>query len=107
HDVKIILLISASKPQRKIHLEQWESVTIPNPRITRGNNGPLATVPRKIHEIDITVPVLAGPGPPATVVNGAPLTLDFARIFLRQPGSGEGNIILTVQDLALYANRVW
>ncbi|PWW73551.1 hypothetical protein C7212DRAFT_365832 [Tuber magnatum] len=95
HDVKIVLLISASKQQQKIHLEQWESVTIPNPRITCGNNSPLATVPIRINEIDITVPVLAGPGPAAAVVNGAPLTLDFTKVFLRQPGPGEGNIILT------------
>ncbi|PWW72251.1 hypothetical protein C7212DRAFT_337561, partial [Tuber magnatum] len=43
HDIKIVLLISVNKPQRKIHLEQWEDRTIPNPYITPNNPNPLPT----------------------------------------------------------------
>ncbi|CUS11367.1 unnamed protein product [Tuber aestivum] len=62
-------------------------------------------------EVDIS-----GPGVPTDesagttpIVTGAPLELDFTKIFLRQPvqGRGEGSIIFTEQELGLFASQVW
>jgi hypothetical protein len=33
--------------------------------------------------------------------------LEFELLFLRPAGTGEGNIIVTDQDLELYAETVW
>ncbi|PWW77762.1 hypothetical protein C7212DRAFT_292732 [Tuber magnatum] len=97
HDVKIVLLISVNKPQQRIHLEQWEDRTIPNPYITRNNPNPLITRPMKINEINIY----------GNTVTGAPLRLDFRKVFLRPPAPGEGDILLIAQDLQDYAKDVW
>ncbi|RPA88920.1 hypothetical protein L873DRAFT_1823748 [Choiromyces venosus 120613-1] len=112
--VKIVLLFSISKAARSIHIEKWEMLTVQNPHATPANAHPFVSRPTKVHEVDIagpvalapaehapTAPTPAFPAPagPAPVVTGAPLTLDFDKIFLRQPHQGEGNIILTAQDL--------
>ncbi|RPA88756.1 hypothetical protein L873DRAFT_1824083, partial [Choiromyces venosus 120613-1] len=125
--VKIVLLFSISKAARSIHIEKWEMLTVQNPHGTPANLHPFVTRLTKVHEVDIagpvalapvalapaehapaaptpTVPALAGPAP---VVTRAPLTLDFDKIFLRQPYQGEGNIILTAQHLGRYASDVW
>ncbi|RPA92418.1 hypothetical protein L873DRAFT_1709892, partial [Choiromyces venosus 120613-1] len=111
-EVKIVFLISISKPARRIHIEQWEIATVQNPQRTRANPPDFVTRPTKIYEVDIAGPVALAPAVPAPagptpVVTGAPLTLDFDKIFLRQPHQGEGNIILTAQDLGRYAFDVW
>ncbi|CUS12724.1 unnamed protein product [Tuber aestivum] len=105
--VKIVLLICVSPQQRKIHLEQWETRNILNPQPSRTDNSPLVTRRRKVHEIDITAPIVTGSALSPPVVDGAPLTLDFEKVMLRQPGNGEGNVVLTAQDLADYATIVW
>ncbi|PWW76928.1 hypothetical protein C7212DRAFT_294757 [Tuber magnatum] len=104
-ELKIALLFSVSEPQRTIHIEQWEEQRVPNPHASRRNPGPFSTRPTKVHEVDITGPVSE---PVASgAVRGSPVTLDFAKIFLRQPGPGEGNIVFTIQDLQQYAKDVW
>ncbi|PWW77935.1 hypothetical protein C7212DRAFT_276728 [Tuber magnatum] len=97
HDVKIVLLISVNKPQRKIHLEQWEDLTVPNPHITRNNPNPPRTWPTKVNEINID----------GGTITGTPLRLPFAKIFLRPAGPGEGDIVLSAQDLLDYSEDVW
>ncbi|CUS15709.1 unnamed protein product [Tuber aestivum] len=97
HDVKIVLLISVNKPQRTIHLEQWEDLTVPNPHITRNNFNPLQIRPTKVNEINID----------GGTITGTPLRLPFAKIFLRPAGPGEGDIVLSAQDLLDYSDDVW
>ncbi|CUS15698.1 unnamed protein product [Tuber aestivum] len=97
HDVKIVLLVSVSSPQQKIHIEQWEDRNTPNPYITPNNPNPLVIRPTKINEINIY----------GNTVTGAPLRLPFHAIFLRPPVAGEGDIVFTAQDLLDYAEDVW
>ncbi|RPA94615.1 hypothetical protein L873DRAFT_1746861 [Choiromyces venosus 120613-1] len=125
--VKIVLLFSIAKVARSIHIEKWEMLTVQNPHATSANPHPFVTRPTKVHEVDIAGPValapvalapakhapaaptpaVPAPAGPAPVVTGVPLTLDLDKIFLRQPHQGEGNIILTAQDLGRYASDVW
>ncbi|KAG0643011.1 hypothetical protein HOY80DRAFT_916866 [Tuber brumale] len=119
-EVKIVLLILASQGARTIHLEQWEIFTVQSQRFTRSGPHPPVIKPTKIRMVDIIGPVpapgLPAPAGPASLVpapplvaTGAPLTLNFDKILLRQPlaAQGEGNIIFTAQDLESYASRVW
>ena len=94
--VKIVILISISKSERKIHIEQWEMLAALNQRITQAHPHPIREV-TKIHELDI----IGG------VATGAPLTLDFEKIYRRPPGPGEGNIVYTAQDLEERADIIW
>lgn len=84
-EVKTVLLLSTSKTDRKIHVEQWEVSTVTHPLVTR------------THQLDIL----------GAVATGAPLRLEFEKVFLRQPGPDEGDIILTATDLGDLAARVW
>jgi len=96
-EVNIVLLFSISKADKRLHLEQWEIVTTPNPRITRTYPDPLITTLTKINEIDIV----------DGVASGAPLTFNFQKVFLRPPVQGEGDIVFSAQDLERWAAHIW
>ncbi|RPA88713.1 hypothetical protein L873DRAFT_870637 [Choiromyces venosus 120613-1] len=111
-EVKIVLIFSISEATRKIHIEQWEMFSAQNPHRTRANPQAAVTTATKIHVVDIVGPFPLAPGSApafsALVVTDAPLTLDFDKIFLRQPtGHPEGNIIFTAHDFRQYAFHVW
>lgn len=100
-DVKIALLFRATKADRRIHIEMWEISDVPNPLASRAHPHPHKPSPTKIHELDII-------GDDATCdVIGAPLTLDFEKIFLREPRQGQGDIVFNIRDLKAYAANVW
>ncbi|RPA95775.1 hypothetical protein L873DRAFT_1845854 [Choiromyces venosus 120613-1] len=98
-DVNIVLLFSISEAAQMIHLEKWELVSVPNLQVTPAHPQPFVMTPTQTDHIDIVQPIAAG---------GA-LTLDFAKIFLRQPVQGglEGNMIFTTLDLEGWADGVW
>src|SRR2546423_13444062 len=73
-DVKIVLLFSIGRTARTMIIEKWEHRPVPaNTPATRSNT---TQTPTKIQAITID----SNP----TTVNGAPLTLGFQKIFLRQ-----------------------
>ena len=94
-EVKTVLLFSISKADREIHLEQWEIPAAPNPQRTRARLPPVG--PKKIYELDI----------PGAIATGAPLRLEFEKLFLRQPVPGEEDIIFTAADLGRLAAIIW
>lgn len=95
-DVKIVLLFYACRVSRRIRIEKWEMRNVPNPSPTRAYSGDERPSPTNIHEVDI----IGGS------VTGAPLILEFGKIFLRQPDPGQGDIIFTEHDLVAYATEV-
>ena len=94
-EVQIVLLLSISEVERKIHLEQWE-ISVSSSQLSQADPHSPAT-PIKTHELDIIGPIYTG----------SPLTLDFKKIFLRPPGPGEGNIVFTAEDLTGFATFIW
>jgi len=96
-DVKIALLFSISRADKGIHLEQWEMLTAPDLHATGAHHNPLTTRLTKTNEIDIV----------AGVASGAPLTLDFEKVFLRPRVLGEGDIVFSAQELEEWAAHIW
>ncbi|KAK0655359.1 hypothetical protein B0T16DRAFT_320028 [Cercophora newfieldiana] len=103
HEVKIVILAKFDDQQHHILLEKWEEEAISSPQgaITRSRaaamsqqNGLLNPVMRQ--SITITRDETRGP-----------LVLGFRLLFLRDPGPQERDIVLSIQDLQLYARRVW
>ncbi|PWW75394.1 hypothetical protein C7212DRAFT_345377 [Tuber magnatum] len=95
--VKIVIAISVSRAEMRIHIEKWENVHMRNQRATLVHpNGPTPT-PTKTQEIDIV----------GNVVTGAPLKLEFEKLMLRQPGDEEGDMIFDIQDLQDFAADFW
>jgi len=99
--VKIVFLISFSEEKKKIQIQQWELVTVPDSHVSRGQPTATRTAPTIMHEFDLA----------AGVPNRTSLMLNFERIFLRKPAQGEGqhegDITFSQQELELYANHVW
>jgi len=93
-EVKIVILFSISEADKAIHLEQWEMLTPPNPPRTHVTS---STSLIRTNEVDIV----------AGVASGAPLTLDFQKVFLRRPVLGEGDIVFSAQELESWAAHVW
>ncbi|KAK4150968.1 hypothetical protein C8A00DRAFT_45726 [Chaetomidium leptoderma] len=94
----------ASNHQVQIVVLKWEEelpVARPGAMTTRS----VATaVPRLQQSITITQ---TATGPPVYNVTRGALVLSFKRLFLRDPGPGEGDFVFSVSDLQAYANRVW
>jgi hypothetical protein len=104
-DVKIVLLISICRRRgaRRMVIEKWENRPVPANRpatrsITRAaGNTQKAT---KIQAITINSN--------SNTVNGAPLTLEFRKIFLRQAVPPlEHDFIFTRQNLSAFATTFW
>ena len=98
--VNIVLLFTTCRSEKKIHIEQWELNPVSNPQVTTGGHpGSPILSPTRTCQIDIL--------PSGT--SGAPLTLSFEKIFLRPPieDLGEGDIVLTGEELQNYAARIW
>jgi hypothetical protein len=97
--IKIVLLISIGRTARTMIIEKWEHRPVPaNRPATRSNT---TQTPTKIQAITID----SNSNPP---VNGAPLTLEFRKIFLRPAVPPlEHNFTFTWQDLLAYATSFW
>ena len=105
HQVQIILLAKFERPQSAIILEKWEeepSTTRPGAMTTR-NAAALQPVLRQT----ITITPDTTTNPISFNVTSGALVLGFERLFLRPPGPGEGDFVLSVQELEDYAQIVW
>ncbi|KAI0894028.1 hypothetical protein F4806DRAFT_503782 [Annulohypoxylon nitens] len=108
HDVKIVLLAKLDNDQRMITLEKWvveEPVAArPGAMTTRQAVALQPTLQQTItiHRNEETRLISYN-------VTGGALVLDSSLLFLRSPGKGEGegDIIISVSDLQLYAECVW
>ncbi|KAL2199410.1 hypothetical protein P885DRAFT_67439 [Corynascus similis CBS 632.67] len=105
YQVRIVLLIKFEHTRRAITLEKWEEATSSTrPRATTTRNAAaLHPVLRQTITViqDTTTNLVS-----YNVTRGA-LVLGFRLLFLRDPGPGEGDFVLSVQELEDYAKRVW
>ena len=100
--MQIVIIISIKLAERTLHIEKWALAPPVGHRPTTrafsnnpGQNQPL--VPTNTHEITIT----------PNNVNGAPLILEFRKMFLRPAVPPEIDIIFTAQDLSIWAADFW
>ena len=101
-DVKIVLLFSIDRTTRTMIIEKWENRPVPaNRPVTRSITRAAAPqTPTQIQVITIDSN--------STTVNGAPLTLEFRKIFLRQAVPPlEHDFTFTTQDLSALATDLW
>ncbi|KAG0634738.1 hypothetical protein HOY80DRAFT_928298 [Tuber brumale] len=96
-EVKIVVLIFVSEPDKREHIEKREAVTGSNQRVTRSNPHPSRDIPTQTHRLDKV----------GDAVTRAPLQLEFERIMLRQPRRGEDDMIFDMQELKRYSFFVW
>ncbi|PGH35893.1 hypothetical protein GX50_01218 [[Emmonsia] crescens] len=97
-EVKIALGISINRTCKEIIIKRWELQLRP----TRGDPNSTAPAPIATQEIAITSPQNSG----NITVNGAPLILEFAKMFLRQPVS-QADAQITKTELKTLAQRAW
>lgn len=124
-DVKIVIVISVRPAEKWLAMEKWCPGT-PNRRATRSNPNANNPVPMKVQELNIiqnptpqqgaTARSIATsqqistvqPGTPSPYdICGGPLTLEFHKVFLRNPVPPEGDIVFDITDLARFASAVW
>ena len=110
-EVKLVVLAKMLVSERRIVLEKWEGVQ------AGGRTGSLRTrsecrrMPECVHTIEISRSD-AGEEPHSAspesyrVTRGA-LRLEFEELFLRSPVGEEADIIITEEELQLYASKVW
>ncbi|KAK3379739.1 hypothetical protein B0T24DRAFT_612824 [Lasiosphaeria ovina] len=110
HEVKIIILAKFDEQQHHILLEKWEEeISSPQGAIMRSRaatmqqNGILNPVKRQ----SITITRDETTNPVSYNVTRGVLVLGFRLLFLRDPGPQEGDFVLSIQDLQLFAEKVW
>ena len=97
--VKIAVLISIKPTLSRLCIEKWELglAERPTTRAMSSNAQHPPQVPTCVQAIHID----------HDTVTGAPLTLEFEKIFLRPPMLPESNLVFTAQDLTAWANDFW
>jgi len=97
--VKIAVLISIRPAPRALCIEKWELglAEWPMTRAVTSDVQHSRQVPICVQAINID----------HGTVTGAPLTLEFEKIFLRPPVLPESNLVFTAQDLTAWANDFW
>ena len=101
-DVRIVVIVFVRPEQKTLQVEKW--CLVPPLRITRGNRGILT----RMQEILVTQNPPARRGGAAIYnVTGAPLTLEFEKMLLRNPAPPESDVTFTTVDLSQWATEFW
>ena len=97
--VNTAVLISTQPLLLELHIEKWELGLAQGPttRASSSNVQQPPQVPICVQTIHID----------QVTVTGAPLVLDFGKIFLRPPVPPESNLVFSTQDLAAWAEGFW
>ena len=105
-DVKIVLLFSIGRTARTMIIEKWENRPVPaNPPTTRSMTRAAANPPNQPSQTPTQIQAITID---SNTVNGAPLTLEFRKIFLRQAIPPlEHDFTFTAQDLSAFATNFW
>ncbi|KAK3899030.1 hypothetical protein C8A05DRAFT_46804 [Staphylotrichum tortipilum] len=104
HQVQLVLLAKFEPTRCAIILERWEeepSATRPGAMTTRN-----AAALQPVLQQTIAITQDASAEPISYQVASSALVLRFKLLFLRDPGPGEGDFVLSVQDLENYARDV-
>ncbi|KAK3301933.1 uncharacterized protein B0T15DRAFT_286910 [Chaetomium strumarium] len=105
HQIKIVLLVKFDSTHRAIVLEKWEEEprdTCPGVTTTRYT---AALQPVRRQHISITRD--SSTNPVSYNVTSGALVLGFRLLLLRDPSPTERDIVISVQDLQTYAEKVW
>jgi hypothetical protein len=100
--VKIVIIISIERAPQTLQIEKWELAPMtgrrpPTRAFPNAPNIPPPLIPTKMHEITIL----------QNTVTGAPLVLEFDKIFLRPAVLPETDITFTAQELSTWAAGIW
>ncbi|KAK3353226.1 hypothetical protein B0T25DRAFT_205830 [Lasiosphaeria hispida] len=103
HEVNIVLL--AKFDDTKILLEKWEEEMPVRPGATTTRRS--LQHPEPVLRQSITITQNTTTNPISYNVTRGALLLSFRLLFLRDPGPGEGDFVIGVQELEEYAENVW
>jgi len=105
HDVKIILLAKFDRRNQKLILQRWEEERATRQGATNTRQSTSGNTLRPVlrQRIDITRDIATDS---YHVTSGA-LVLSFRLLFLRDPGPQEGDYVISIQELEVYARTVW
>jgi hypothetical protein len=119
HQVKIVLLAKFDDDQKHIILEKWVEVQA-SPRQGAATTRAFAQAANwLVPDCNQLITIIRNPGitdtdphrfhPTSYTVTRGTLRLEFNLLFLSQPdqGQGQGDIVISVQDLQEYAGEVW
>jgi hypothetical protein len=117
-DIKIVLLFLIGRTARTMIIEKWENRPVPaNPPVpsnrpaTRSMTRAAATPPNQPPQAPTQTPTqiqVIAIDSDSNTVNGAPLTLEFRKIFLRQAIPPlEHDFTFIAQDLSAFAANMW
>ncbi|KAK3363864.1 hypothetical protein B0T25DRAFT_470089 [Lasiosphaeria hispida] len=114
HQVKVVVLAKFHSARAEIILERWEEEEEQSPQgpITRSQAAamqqhPDGSIIQPVLQQTITITRDETTDPESYHVTGGALVLKFHLLFLRDPGPQEGDIVIGIPALQLFAFKVW
>jgi hypothetical protein len=117
HQVKIVLLTKFDHNQNQIILEKWVEIQAQTRLGATTTRAVTQAAIWLIPDCDQVITITRNPSvtntdpnrfnPTSYAVTRGALRLEFDRLFLPQPGQGGQDIIISTQDLQVYAGKVW
>lgn len=108
HQVKIVLLVKTDGYRQPILFEKYTEGPATQRPGTTSTRAAAALQPNMDQRIDITRQLgVDWLDSSAYIITRGDLRLEFHLLFLRQPGPGEHDVVLDVQDLQLIAFKIW
>jgi len=101
-DVKIVIVISIQLAQKSLLIEKWCMLPA-----TGVNPNPNHQVPTKMQSISIIQNPATSFEPASYAITGAPLILEFDKLFLRAPMPHQSNIVFDAVDLEEWVDSFW
>ena len=105
-EVKISILIAIVAAEETVYIEKWCGfLPIVHKLVTRVHPNAHSLLLKRMQHVTIVKSSASASGSPSFTVTGAPLVLEFERLFLRAPVSPEGDVVLTGENLSDWAEH--
>ncbi|KAK4038169.1 hypothetical protein C8A01DRAFT_48163 [Parachaetomium inaequale] len=106
HQVKIVLLVKFQRTGGVITLEKWEEES-PGPPRPGATTTCHASLQQPVLRQAINITRDPTTNPVSYNVTSGALVFGFRLLFLRDPGPGEGDFVMSVPELEDYAKYIW
>ncbi|KAI1463619.1 uncharacterized protein F4812DRAFT_463446 [Daldinia caldariorum] len=107
HEVKIVLIAKFDHQNQTIIIERWEEESQNHQGATNTRQVTGGNTPRPVLRQSIIITEDTTTNPESYHVTSSGLVLSFRLLFLRDPGPQEGDFIISIPELEVYASMVF
>ncbi|KAJ4199734.1 hypothetical protein NW767_008150 [Fusarium falciforme] len=103
HQVKIVLLVKYDSGAGHVVIEKWQEVSSTSRQGATTTRAAASLTPTRNQVITVD----RGPNSTSHTVLRGPLRLEFELLFLRAPGQGEGDVVVSANEIQDAIGPIW